>query len=326
MSLASRLSYFQRIFAAYVLAGKSQLTFWHETPELNSNASLDRLGEYYMVFAEKALYAGHFDDAGIPMLDYHGRIGRQYNPIAIAQYGLAHCNVFRRTQHEASREKVRRVADWLVQHLETNPHGVAVWNHHFDWDYRETLRAPWYSGLAQGQGISLLVRAHDMTGDAQYLDAARRAFAAFLHSTSEGGVTFTDPCGHLWIEEYLVTPPTHILNGFMWAAWGVRDYFLATGETQAQDLFARASATIVANLGQYDLGFWSLYEQSGTFLPMVASAFYHQLHIVQLRVMERMTGEAEYGRVAGRWERYGRSRLGRLRALVYKAVFKVCYY
>jgi len=84
--------------------------------------------------------------------------------------------------------------------------------------------------------------------------------------------------------------------------------------------------TLLHNLDRYDLGFWSLYEQSGTRLPMVASPFYHQLHIVQLRIMHRLTGEDKFARVADRWESYGRSRSKRTRALCYKTAFKLCYY
>ena len=91
------LSYYRRIFSAYLLGGKSHLTFWHETPAENPRANPTQLGEYYMLFAEKADYRGAFDSSGIPQLDYHGRIGRQYNPIAIAQYGLGNYNLYRRT-------------------------------------------------------------------------------------------------------------------------------------------------------------------------------------------------------------------------------------
>ena len=31
---------------------------------------------------------------GIPLLNYHGIIGKQYNPIAIAQYGLGNLNFY----------------------------------------------------------------------------------------------------------------------------------------------------------------------------------------------------------------------------------------
>jgi hypothetical protein len=320
------LSYYRRIFSAYLLGGKSHLTFWHETPAENPNASVTELREYYMLFAEKADYRGAYDSAGIPQLDYHGRIGLQYNPIAIAQYGLGNYNLFRHTADAQRRRKFLLIADWLCTHLEQNAHGLAVWNHHFNWEYRDTLKAPWYSALAQGQGISVLVRAHKESGDQRYLDAARRALAVFNRSTAEGGVAFTDDRGDLWFEEYIVSPPTHILNGFIWAAWGVYDYFLATKDNSAQELFSRAVKTMLHNLDRYDLGFWSLYEQSGTRLPMVASPFYHQLHIVQLRIMHRLTGENRFTEVADRWESYTRNRANRTRALCYKSAFKLAYY
>jgi heparosan-N-sulfate-glucuronate 5-epimerase len=329
-----RLSYYRRIFSAYLLGGKSHLTFWHETPAENPNAPPTELGEYYMLFAEKADYKGAYDPAGIPQLDYHGKIGLQYNPIAIAQYGLGNYNLWRRTKDLDRRRKFFLTADWLCSHLEQNAQGLAVWNHHFDWEYRDTLKSPWYSALAQGQGISMLVRAYKESADAKYLEAARRALVSFYTPTTEGGVAFTDhrgddrenSRGDLWFEEYIVSPPTHILNGFIWAAWGVYDYYLATKDDSAQRLFSSAVQTLLHNLDQYDLGFWSLYEQSGTRLPMVASTFYHRLHIVQLRVMHRLTGEPEFARVADRWERYTQSRANRTRALAYKTAFKLCYY
>jgi hypothetical protein len=312
--------------SAYLLGGQSHLTFWHEIPEENRNASAGELGEYYMPFTAKANYVGAYDSDGIPQLDYRGKIGRQYNPIAIAQYGLGNYNLFVRTGAADRRDKFLKVADWLVSHLEKNTQGLAVWNHYFDWEYRDTLRAPWYSALAQGQGISVLVRAHKEFSDARYLDAASQAMASFFEPVTEGGVTFTDERGDIWFEEYLVSPPTHILNGFIWAAWGIYDYFLATRDPSAHELFARAVNTLIHNLDRYDLGFWSLYEQSGTRLPMVASPFYHQLHVVQLRVMHRLTGEDKFMCVADRWESYGRSRSKRTRALCYKSAFKLCYY
>ena len=326
MSIATRLQYYLRIFAAYATPVQSHLTFWHETPQINPRASVNELGEYYMRFAEKADYAGEYDAAGVPLLNYRGRIGPQYNPIAIAQWGLGNYNLYRQSRDDLRRKKFLTASAWLCAHLEQNSHGIWVWNHHFDWEYRTRLKAPWYSGLAQGQGISLLVRAYHETGATVYLESAERAFASFMRSTEEGGVTFIDEQGNTWFEEYIVSPPTHILNGFMWAAWGVYDYFLATRSAEAKDLFAKAVQTLRSNLHRYDLGFWSLYEQSGTLLPMIASSFYHRLHVVQLRVMHRLTGEPRFARFADKWESYGRSRTNRTRALCCKTAFKLCYY
>ena len=51
-----------------------------------------------MPFFEKADYVGPHDADGIPLLDYHGNIGLQYNPIAISQWGLGNFNLFLRSK------------------------------------------------------------------------------------------------------------------------------------------------------------------------------------------------------------------------------------
>lgn len=326
MRIASRIQYYRRIFSAYLFPATSQLGFWHDNPAVNERASIYELGEYYMGFEAKAGYEGLVDPAGIPKLDYRGYIGAQYNPIAIAQWGLGNYNLAHRGARGDHQRKFIMAADWLCRSLEPNPFGVWVWNHHFDWDYRERLKAPWYSALAQGQGISLLVRAHRHTGNSDYLDAAQRAFSSLLLPIEKGGVQSIDERGDLWLEEYLVSPPTHILNGFIWALWGVYDYFLATYDSRAQELFYRGAQTLIRNLDRYDLGYWSLYELSRTRLPMVASPFYHRLHVVQLRILSHLTAVSRFARVADNWENYGRSRTKRARALCYKSAFKLCYY
>jgi heparosan-N-sulfate-glucuronate 5-epimerase len=322
----SRFSYFQRVFAAYLTGRQSQLTFWHGEPKVNENFEIGVLGEYYMPFIAKANYAGHYDETGIPMLDYHGTVGLQYNPIAIAQYGLGNYNLYRRTGDQTCRQKFLKIADWLVNNQEETPQGTRVWYHHFDWEYRDKLKAPWHSALAQGQGISLLVRAHKETGENQYLEAADQAFDTFRKDVRGGGVTYTDERGYKWFEEAIVDPPTHILNGFMWAAWGVYDYFLHSHNEEAKRLWEEAVKTLKENLPSFDVGFWSLYEQSGTRMKMLASPFYHRLHIVQLKVMHKLTGEDVFRVYAERWQAFLEDAFKRYLAMSYKSIFKFLYY
>lgn len=322
----ARLRYWRRIIDAYLLGGTSQLSFWHERPEAHPAVVFDRLGPYYMTFAGKARYAGPFDAEGVPQLDYRGNIGRQYNPIAVAQYGLARYNCFLGTGSPADRTSFLAQADWLVRSLEPNASGIPVWMHHFDFEYRSLLKAPWYSGLAQGQGLSLLARAHQATGERRYAEAMRAAFASLTLEVDAGGVLFRDGEGSVWIEEYLVDPPTHILNGFIWALWGVWDYALATGEGRARSLFEEGVKTIARNRARYDTGWWSLYELSGTRLPMLASPFYHRLHIVQLRILAALTGQGQFAETARRWEGYAGRRYNRMRSFVLKCVFKFFLY
>lgn len=325
-AINKKINYWQRIFEAYILGRRSHLSFWHEKPTVNPDAFNGGLGEYYMTFYDKANYAGPFDENKIPLLDYQGKIGKQYNPIAIAQYGLGNYNLYKKNNSKKNLEAATRQADWLSENLEANKFGVKVWMHHFDWEYRDTLKAPWYSALAQGSGISLLVRIYKETGEKKYLTTAQEAFKSLIISTNRGGVLYVDSDNDYWLEESVVNPPTHILNGFLWTLFGVWDYYFLTKDDEAKDLFDKSIITLKKNLEKFDVGFWSLYEQSGTTIKMIASRFYHNLHIVQLDIMHNLTHEDIFKEYRDRWIKYRENRAYVLGSQLCKIVFKVFYY
>lgn len=325
----SHLSYIKRIIPAYILKKNSQLTFWHEQSQINPNAfnlPEGRIKEYYMLFYQKANYSGPFDENAIPLLNYHGKIGRQYNPIAIAQFGLGNYNLYKRTQNNIYYEKFKRAAEWLVNNIKKNKYGIHVWNHNFDWEYFQTLKAPWYSALAQGQGISLLIRTFIETKEDKYLETANKAFKALIKEVKEGGVLLVDKNGNWWLEEYLVEPPSHVLNGFIWALWGVYDYYTVTKENKAYDLFNNCLKTIEKNLYRYDNGYWSLYDLSENRLKTIASLFYHNLHIVQLIILYKLTGFGTFLKYSKKWNEYKKRKFKVLKAVCYKSLFKLFYY
>ena len=319
------VAYLARALEVYARPASGPLSFWYESPEVNS-AALDGDPQYFMRFDGKAAYRGPFDERGIPVLDYRGEIGRQYNPIAIAQYGLARFNRWCATRADDDRTAWLNVAEWLAGNLRPNAHGVHVWFHHFDWPYREVLRSPWYSGLAQGNGVSLLVRAAQATQHQSFAAAAHRAYESFEHPIASGGVTVVDDQGDLWIEEYLVNPPSHILNGFIWSAWGVYDYARWSGRRDAHALWDRCVATLARRADEFDAGFWSLYESPCGGRRMLASPYYHRLHITQFRVMHALTGIDGFAATAERYASYQRNRLSRARAVSEKAWFKLRHY
>jgi len=319
------MSYLARVLRVYTHKRSGPLSFWYEQPELNERA-FRGLPDYFMRFAGKARYAGPFDSDDIPLLDYRGDIGRQYNPIAIAQYGLARFNAWAAGGTSADRSAWIAAANWLERAMRPNGHGVRVWMHDFDWPYRQRLRAPWYSGLAQGNGLSLLVRAAITTGEPKYVDGAHLAFDPLRRDVAEGGVVVTDASLDIWIEEYIVDPPTHILNGFIWALWGVFDYARWSGRSDAIQIWKAGVATLAKRLVDFDTGWWSLYEARDGSREMLASRYYHTLHITQLRVMHRLTGIDAFSACADRFQTY----LNRPshRALVFgrKAIFKLRHY
>lgn len=326
LEIIAKLSYIRRIFSSYLFSSNSQLTFWHETPAVNDNAFTAELGQYYMTFDQKTHYPGPFDQNGIPLLNYHGKVGRQYNPIAIAQYALGNYNLAKQTGEKNYYDKFLLNADWLLSNLHTTERGTYLWPHHFDFEYFRPLIAPWFSGLAQGQGLSVLVRAFAETGDTKYKDASKEVMRSLSLPISEGGVQYKDENGYVWIEEYLVEPPTHIINGFIWALWGIYDYYLFTKSQEVGQLFDDYTATILHYLPEYDIKFWSLYELTPQRIKSIASPFYHSLHIVQLQIMYRLTGHEIFDEYSRKWTKYSKCACYRLIAFIYKSMFKLIYY
>ena len=326
LGVPGRLRYWKRVFSAYVGGGQSHLTFWHGTPEVNAEAVPGTLGQYWQYFPEKADYPGAHDADGIPMLDYHGHVGLRYNPIAIAQWGLGNHDLWVRTSDEERRARFLRAAEWMLASLAPNAAGLWVWPHNFEWEYQTLLPYGWYSALAQGQGLSLLVRAHKATGDARFLEAAERVVDTFFAEMEDGGVIHTDAEGLVWLEEVIVSPPTHILNGMMWACWGLYDHWLHSNSDRAKRRFDDSVRTLRARMGDFDVGYWSLYDIAGTPLPNATSRFYHALHVVQLRIMHRLTKDPVFGEWADRWDGFQKSLPRRKLAFAHKALFKLLYY
>jgi hypothetical protein len=120
--------------------------------------------------------------------------------------------------------------------------------------------------------------------------------------------------------------PTHILNGFIWALWGIYDYWLLTKNYKVKKLFDDYIQTLLGNINKYDIGHWSLYEISNLKIKMRASLFYHKLHIVQLKILYKMTNKTEFNNFSNKWEDYLNNKFNIFRAVIMKILFKILYY
>ena len=278
-----------------------------------------------MTFYQKAHYPGPFDNKGIPLLDYKGKIGKQYNPSAIAQYGLGHCNLYMQYKNKAEIETIRHIADWLVANLVKNHAGLDVWMNPFDCEEDPDLKNPWFSAQSQGLGISLLLRAYTFTGNGKYLEGADRAFKVFEKNLNEGGVVYTDKNGDQWIEEFPGLNPVHSLKGAIWALWGIHDYTLIKKIPPASELLKKLVKTLAAHIQKYDCSFWSLSDLSIRKVSHVASAFEHDLHIVLLEGMYKITANPKFMEYSIDWKNYRTKRINRIWALLNQGAFNLLY-
>jgi D-glucuronyl C5-epimerase C-terminus len=187
------------------------------------------------------------------------------------------------------------------------------------WQYpipirRYGLRPGWYSAMAQGLAISVMLRSYDITGEESFLDAAEAARILMLRPIESGGCSDYDDFGRPFLEECQCDARCHILNGALCALIGLCELEARLGER----VHVSAAQRLAGELGKYDLGYWSRYDLR---FAAPATLAYHSLHISLLGVSARLFSDPAFGVTAARWRSYARHPGYRLRAAAAKARF-----
>lgn len=262
--------------------------------------SVDKVAGYYNDLTEKVTR----DSVDILVPQYSVDSGEKiYFSIGIFQYGLAAYDLYLRTGETIYRNKLCACADWAVENQQ--PDGSWI-----TFAYKDPEHP--YSSMAQGEGISMLLRAHIETGDEKYLSASHKAKDFLLKPIENGGTA--EYCeGDIVFFEYTPFPP--ILNGWIFTIWGLFDYWKYTHDPGAKSVLDSTLASLKNKLPDFHMKYWSKYDAG----KRICSPFYHKLHIAQLRVMYDLFGDPIYKDYAEKWQRYQDSFWNRKMAFLKKA-------
>lgn len=174
-----------------------------------------------------------------------------------------------------------------------------------------------YGSMAQGEGASLLVRAYKHTSDITYIGAAKKAIDYMLLPLEKGG-TAKYQNDDIFLMEY--TFKGMVLNGSIFSWWGLYDYVLATHDF---GIYKQALETTLNSLVKvlpcYKGSFWSMYSEDG----LIASPFYHNLHIAQMQAMYQLTGKTIFNDYSKKWEQQQRNPFCKTSAFLKKAIQKI---
>ncbi len=282
-----------------MIMGKSNL---HVCQDEGKCYSIDAIKGYYNNLTEKVTLYG-VEHGTIPLYPNENGVMREF-AIGIFQYGLACYDLYLMEQKEMFLEDAKCCGDWALR----NQHPDGSWDCFSEGEY---------SSMAQGEAISLLTRLYTSTHDEKYLTPIKNAKNFLLKPIEEGGVAKYNG-DDLMLLEYVDKPL--VLNGWIFSLWGLLDYCkLFPEDTESQLQYERTLTSMVKMLHEYDKGYWSLYNNEG----MMASPFYHHLHINQLRAMYTLTHRDAFKDYAEKWERYGESWWNRKKAFVLKAIQKI---
>lgn len=308
VSLARRISQFGQFFGRGRLPSLTLHPFpWREsgTPRYQVSNELDDPdghGGYARGY--------RFDERGLPFTD--GENGPLYDPLVVARYGIRMLAISGVRSSPVAAEQAHLVLEPLV--VSAAPTGA--WGRA---GHPDAMSSDHPSALVQGVGLSALVRLSGPEPSLRVRNAIERAFERLAAPVEQGGTVAT--LGGLpFLEEYPSRPPSHVLNGALYALFGLYDLEDALGHARAAALARDVERAIERALPRFDVALgWSRYALCLRGRAMLSSAQYHHLHVAGLRLLAERTGRSAFTERADRWERALQSRWRRTPMAVAKA-------
>ena len=163
------------------------------------------------------------------------------NPVTVAQAALLNYGLHLLT--DTSQQQFVELCDYLMTLVSKD--GRLPYK--YPWRYYTEEFAPgWVSGMAQGQALSAFSRAYRLTGDDKYLRCSERICDAMLRPLSDAGTRghggdLSESLSKLeTIEEYVVTPQSYTLNGWIFSIIGLFDYWQVLDDRERSEVVLRS--------------------------------------------------------------------------------------
>jgi hypothetical protein len=242
--------------------------------------------------------------------------------VGVAQWGLGAFEHWVAGEGDRWLAAAAGAGDFLVETQVVEGRSRGAWPYGFPMPHTYRLPCPWVSAMAQAQGASLLVRLWLGTGREPYALAARSALAPLALPVGAGGVRAELPGGDLVFEEYPTIPHSGVLNGAIFALFGLFDVWRGLGDAAAGEDLGEGVRTLGRRIDLWDCGYWSRYDVYPHPLPNVASPFYHALHIAQLEALDRLVPSEPLAAARLRFIHYAARPACRARALAAKVAFR----
>ncbi|MFZ4401728.1 MAG: D-glucuronyl C5-epimerase family protein [Bacteroidales bacterium] len=253
--------------------------YWHVDLTYREKNKFD-LTNYHLDFSKKANYPFKIIN-DIPIVNINNIDVELV--ITIISYGIGLIE----TNAEENKKKLISISNWLIENQSTD----GYWKNNYD-DKQYNLSSGWDSGMTQGLAISFIIRMKNLN----YLDEAKADIAiekALIAMLSDKTTTIFN--NKKIIEEYGNTN-TCVLNGFLFSIMGLWDYGVYKND---YTLFNQYQSSLRNILDFYKFGFfWSYYDVKG----LVASAFYHKLHINMLKWLNSVNPDRLYSKTIKIWK------------------------
>ena len=296
-----------------MISGKSA---FHVKQGVGKFYSKTEIKGYYNDLTNKVSDKTILDDEGIPINTTIANI-TAYFPITVFQYGLGLYDLYLETNDKSYVEKFFKIAEWAIKEINEN----GMWECMGNLNDKAHLTQ---SSMCQSEGVSILLRAYIETKDSKYLDTAKLAIDFMLKNVKDGGTTLYQN-GDVIFQEYVSEFNLSVLNGWIFSIFGLYDYTLICNEMKYKEILEKSINSMCSLLSKFDRKFWSNYDLKGT----IASPAYHDLHIMQLKLLYEIFKKEEFNLYAEKWKKYQNNKFYKFLAMLVKLkqkIFKSKYY
>jgi heparosan-N-sulfate-glucuronate 5-epimerase len=304
----------------YVFYFPSKAGYWNSITPCCVSEKPRHLGRYYLDFNSKADYPDSFSIKGIPLYSFRGQPYIEH-PIPIAQYALGLYELIHEKEisDEVLQNKFLRIAMWFDENKINIKEGKSwyIYNEYPEYG----LTYPWISAMAQGEAISVLTRAALLSNNNSFEKLAIEALVPFEYEIRDGG--FINYFESIPVYEEFTTPikTMAVLNGFIFALFGIYDLILLNNNQKAQNIFDKGVDSLKKILPYFDVKYWTRYFLYDYPQKYYSSFTYHILIAEQLKAMYYLTGENQFKVYSEKWTGYGKSFIKKTRALLGKLVY-----
>ena len=202
--------------------------------------------------------ASLLDPQGVLLFDYGGDLGRQYNPLFIADFAMSMVHLWGEAE---ARDILLANLEHLIATAVKTPGGNLRFPFGFDFPAAGE-RAPWYSAMAQARVGQALMWGWRLSGDPRYLGAAKAAILAMTEVDQNPPIAKPLARG-VWLNEF---PGNrfYVLDGSLVALVGVQEVYrgLPADDDDRErigTLFGEALAGFKANQGCFTTPFGGVF-------------------------------------------------------------------
>ncbi|KXB37157.1 D-glucuronyl C5-epimerase [Bacteroidales bacterium KA00344] len=288
-----------------MMCGKSIL---HVNQDIGKCFSKTELLGYYNNLTEKVTKQSNLvDTQELPTILQEDGVIIVF-PVAVFQYALGCYDLYLLKKDDRYLNKFLQLAAWTFQNQDQKGR----------WDnFSHTYPQHPYGAMAQGEAVSVLLRAYKKTNDEKFLEASHKAINYMLQPIEKNGTTLYDGQDVL-LKEFQHLPL--VMNGWIFAWWGLYDYVLVTHDSgEYLSILEKSCSSLIKFLPKFDTYIWSKYDAD----KKLASPFYHHLHIAQMQAMYILTGNEVFKRYADKWKEKEKNVFCKTTAFLLKAVQKI---